>query len=49
MPPKTVVDKKRVLELAEQGIAVAAIAERLGINKASVYDVLRPLKKGYPK
>ncbi len=41
MPTKELIPKRRVIELARQGVAARAIARRLAVSRGAVYAVLR--------
>jgi len=46
MPARNAVNATRVLQLAQQGADVRAIATRLAISLGAVYAVLRRTKEG---
>lgn len=41
MPAKELIERRRVIELARQGVAARAIARRLAVSCGAVYAVLR--------
>ena len=41
MPPRNTIDAKRVRELLAKGSTPKQIAERLGVNKVSVYEIAK--------
>lgn len=41
MPSKPAIDRRRIVELAAQGMATAAICKRLGVSKTLVNKTLR--------
>lgn len=45
MPPKNTINKDRVRELLRKGVASKAVAERLGINRTSVFTIAKELRK----
>ena len=41
MPARPTIDRERVRELLAQGMKVPQIAVRLGVNKATIYQIAK--------